>query len=219
MFISSVSFVTTLVSAFVALGLAAYVLRCNRRASANHWLALGLFVIAGHQALVFVSRFAPSESWHIALLRSAFGVAMALPPIWLGFSLTFGEKSGGVHASHRYPILPCVALAAFVASILLVLGRGIQLVTVSRTGHTVVSLDGWGQLLFSVYLVSLVLVRMSADFARDRLFRPFQTTKSRGLGIGLFQCRHIVQALGGELAVDSHEGVGTCMTVRSPTAK
>jgi len=59
---------------------------------------------------------------------------------------------------------------------------------------------------------------MSADFLRDRLFRPFQTTKPSGLGIGLFQCRHIVQALGGTLTADSQEGVGTRMTVRLPAA-
>lgn len=59
---------------------------------------------------------------------------------------------------------------------------------------------------------------MSASFVRDRLFRPFQTTKPRGLGIGLYQCRHMVQGLGGELAVDSTEGIGTRMTVRLPVA-
>jgi len=59
---------------------------------------------------------------------------------------------------------------------------------------------------------------MSASFVRDRLFRPFQTTKPRGLGIGLYQCRHIVQGLGGELAVNSTEGIGTRMLVRLPLA-
>jgi putative PEP-CTERM system histidine kinase len=57
---------------------------------------------------------------------------------------------------------------------------------------------------------------MTSDFVRNRLFRPFQTTKSRGLGIGLFQCRHIIQSLGGELTAESQEGVGTQMTVRLP---
>jgi signal transduction histidine kinase len=57
---------------------------------------------------------------------------------------------------------------------------------------------------------------MSADYVRDHLFRPFQTTKPRGLGIGLCQCRHIAQVHGGTLTVDSHEGQGTRMTVRLP---
>jgi putative PEP-CTERM system histidine kinase len=60
---------------------------------------------------------------------------------------------------------------------------------------------------------------MSADFVRDRLFRPFQTTKPRGLGIGVYQCRCIARAFGGEITVDSQEGVGTRMTVRLPALK
>jgi signal transduction histidine kinase len=60
---------------------------------------------------------------------------------------------------------------------------------------------------------------MSAAFVRDRLFRPFQTTKPRGLGIGLYQCRHIVQALGGDLTAESQEGKGTRMIVRLPPAQ
>ena len=31
---------------------------------------------------------------------------------------------------------------------------------------------------------------MSAEFVRDALFRPFQSTKKSGLGIGMFQARH-----------------------------
>jgi putative PEP-CTERM system histidine kinase len=57
---------------------------------------------------------------------------------------------------------------------------------------------------------------MSADFVRQRLFRPFQTTKARGLGIGLYQCRHLLRTLGGSLGVDSQEGAGTRMIVRLP---
>jgi putative PEP-CTERM system histidine kinase len=57
---------------------------------------------------------------------------------------------------------------------------------------------------------------MSAEFMRDRLFRPFQTTKPRGLGIGLYQCRHLLSAMGGSLTVESQEGRGTRMLVRLP---
>jgi putative PEP-CTERM system histidine kinase len=59
---------------------------------------------------------------------------------------------------------------------------------------------------------------MAPDYVRDRLFRPFQTTKPGGLGLGLFQCRHIIQSLGGELTAHSQEGMGTQMTVRLPAA-
>jgi hypothetical protein len=59
---------------------------------------------------------------------------------------------------------------------------------------------------------------MSSEFIRDRLFRPFQTTKPHGLGIGLYQCRHIVQAVNGTLTVESQEGQGTEVIVRLPGA-
>ena len=160
---SSISFVTTFVSTLVGLGLAAFVLRCNRRASANRWLALGLFAIAIHQALVLASGFASLEPWHLVLLRSAFGVAAAIPPIWLGFSLTFGKKNGDIRKSHWNPILACATLVAFGVSIPLVLGRGVQLISIATTGHMVVGLDGWGKLLVSVYLLGLVLVLLHLE--------------------------------------------------------
>ncbi len=57
---------------------------------------------------------------------------------------------------------------------------------------------------------------MTSEFIQHTLFRPFRTTKSRGLGIGLYQCRHIVQAYGGSLTAESQEGKGTRMIVRLP---
>ena len=57
---------------------------------------------------------------------------------------------------------------------------------------------------------------MSAAFMRDRLFRPFVSTKSQGMGIGLFECREYVRELGGSLAVESSPGRGTRFTVVLP---
>ncbi len=57
---------------------------------------------------------------------------------------------------------------------------------------------------------------MSEEFVRHRLFRPFQTTKPRGLGIGLYQCRQALQAYGATLSAESKEGKGTRMTVHIP---
>lgn len=50
---------------------------------------------------------------------------------------------------------------------------------------------------------------MPAEFIREGLFRPFSTTKKKGLGLGLYQCRSIVQAHGGELTVESRVGEGS----------
>jgi putative PEP-CTERM system histidine kinase len=57
---------------------------------------------------------------------------------------------------------------------------------------------------------------MSPAFVREHLFKPFRTTKEKGLGIGLFQCRQIVEAHGGRIEVDSREGEGTAFTVLLP---
>lgn len=55
---------------------------------------------------------------------------------------------------------------------------------------------------------------MSADFITGRLFRPFQSTKSQGLGIGLYQSKLLVEAMGGEIGCDSSPGQGAIFWVR-----
>jgi hypothetical protein len=59
---------------------------------------------------------------------------------------------------------------------------------------------------------------MSEEFMRTSLFRPFTTTKPAGLGVGLSQCRRIVEALGGAITVESQPGSGTTFSVRLPAA-
>jgi signal transduction histidine kinase len=54
---------------------------------------------------------------------------------------------------------------------------------------------------------------MSSAFLADSLFRPFATTKSHGLGIGLYQCKSIIEDHGGTITVASTEGRGTRVTV------
>ena len=61
---------------------------------------------------------------------------------------------------------------------------------------------------------------MDEDFIRDRLFKPFFTTKaSKGMGIGAYQAREYVRALGGGLAVQSTPGRGSVFTVSLPLAE
>ena len=61
---------------------------------------------------------------------------------------------------------------------------------------------------------------MDAQFIRERLFRPFDTTKgTRGMGIGAFQIREYVISLGGRVEVESEAGRGTTLRLifaRSP---
>lgn len=57
---------------------------------------------------------------------------------------------------------------------------------------------------------------MSPTFLRDNLFRPFQTTKKKGLGIGMFQSRMIVEAHHGSIQVESEQGKGSTFRVILP---
>jgi putative PEP-CTERM system histidine kinase len=57
---------------------------------------------------------------------------------------------------------------------------------------------------------------MSDEFIEKHLFKPFHTTKKKGLGIGLFQCKNIVEAHKGNIKVKSIEGKGTDFSVYLP---
>lgn len=58
---------------------------------------------------------------------------------------------------------------------------------------------------------------MDAAFVRDRLFRPFDTTKGdTGMGIGAYECREYVHSLGGEIRVESEPGKGTRIRITLP---
>jgi signal transduction histidine kinase len=59
---------------------------------------------------------------------------------------------------------------------------------------------------------------MSRHFIEERLFRPFATTKNRGVGLGLYTCREVVRANGGSIEVVSKEGAGTTFRVVLPSA-
>jgi signal transduction histidine kinase len=72
-----------------------------------------------------------------------------------------------------------------------------------------------GDLVF--FSVADTGVGMTDAFVKTRLFRPFSTTKNKGIGLGLFTCREVVEAHGGRLDVDSQLGVGTRFRVVLPS--
>lgn len=83
-------------------------------------------------------------------------------------------------------------------------GRGQVDVTTSReAGHAVLSVIDNGN-------------GMSEAFIAGSLFRPFQSTKKGGMGIGLFQSKMIVEAHGGRIEVHSAEGRGATFRVVLP---
>ena len=60
---------------------------------------------------------------------------------------------------------------------------------------------------------------MSPEFIRDRLFKPFDTTKGKaGMGIGVYESLHIVSGMGGRMNVDSVPGRGTTFRIELPLA-
>ena len=57
---------------------------------------------------------------------------------------------------------------------------------------------------------------MSEQFIRERLFKPFDSTKTAGMGIGVFESREYLREVGGSLEVRSEPQVGTTFRVILP---
>jgi putative PEP-CTERM system histidine kinase len=60
---------------------------------------------------------------------------------------------------------------------------------------------------------------MSPGFVRDQLFKPFVSSKATGFGLGAFEARQLVEAMGGSVTVSSREGEGTRFRVTLPRAE
>ena len=60
---------------------------------------------------------------------------------------------------------------------------------------------------------------MSEEFIRERLFKPFESTKSAGMGIGVFESQEYIRELGGVLDVASTPGQGTTFKIMLPLLK
>jgi signal transduction histidine kinase len=60
---------------------------------------------------------------------------------------------------------------------------------------------------------------MDTVFIRERLFRPFDTTKGdTGMGVGAHDSREYIRALGGDIGVTSTPGKGTVFRISLPVA-
>ena len=83
-------------------------------------------------------------------------------------------------------------------------GRGsVRISTESRSSWVVLSVSDTG-------------CGMAPEFISRSLFRPFQTTKKNGLGIGMFQSKMIVEVHGGRIEVASNPGQGSTFKVFLP---
>ena len=57
---------------------------------------------------------------------------------------------------------------------------------------------------------------MSEQFIRYRLFKPFESTKAAGMGIGTYETQQYVRELGGRIDVESREPQGTIFRIKLP---
>ncbi len=57
---------------------------------------------------------------------------------------------------------------------------------------------------------------MTPEFLRDRLFRPFETTKPEGVGLGLATANQIVRYHRGTIRILSQPGGGTIVRLSFP---
>ncbi|MGA7800611.1 MAG: XrtA/PEP-CTERM system histidine kinase PrsK [Gammaproteobacteria bacterium] len=87
-----------------------------------------------------------------------------------------------------------------------------------KEGKVVVKLAWEGQR--AVISVSDTGCGMDHAFVRERLFRPFDTTKGdTGMGIGAYETREYVLSLGGDLQVESAPGQGTTFRIALPAVR
>jgi len=60
---------------------------------------------------------------------------------------------------------------------------------------------------------------MNEQFIREKLFAPFESTKTAGMGIGVFESKEYIESIGGKLQVVSQEAKGTIFSVMLPLAE
>jgi signal transduction histidine kinase len=60
---------------------------------------------------------------------------------------------------------------------------------------------------------------MDPEFVREKLFKPFKTTKGEGYGIGVYETNEFARAAGGRLDVFSQPGRGTIMKMSLPLSR
>ncbi len=93
--------------------------------------------------------------------------------------------------------------------------NAIEATAASGTVH--VTLDAQGER--GVIHVSDSGKGMDETFIREKLFRPFTTTKSSGMGIGVYECREYVRELQGEIQVTSTVEQGSTFSISLPLRK
>ncbi len=82
-------------------------------------------------------------------------------------------------------------------------GGQLKVATEQENGHAIIAVADTGK-------------GMTKDFIDNRLFHPFATTKKKGIGLGLYSCRDIIEQHGGRIDVISKVDAGTEFKVVLP---
>ncbi len=136
---------------------------------------------------------------------------------WISRSLADFEKNSGVNIVKDFNPLPKVLFdREQLLKVLTNLTLNAKEASAEDPGICVATsqVNGWAVLSVSDHGCG-----MNPEFVRHTLFRPFQTTKKNGLGIGMFQSKMIVEAHRGKIEVQSESGKGTTFRVYLPVAK
>ena len=96
------------------------------------------------------------------------------------------------------------------------LGHLIQNAIDASAADSAVTVEAFSDGLHGIVTVSDNGCGMSPAFVRDGLFKPFVSSKESGFGIGAYEAREIIRAMGGRLDVESREGLGTRFTISLP---
>jgi len=132
-------------------------------------------------------------------------------------------KNRKVSGAKPVPLLSCETRSFFVKAdkqqLLAILGHLVQ--------NAQDATDDDGKILISQkHAIDGVVIEiqdtgtgMSDEFIRHKLFKPFKTTKgTKGMGIGAYEAREIILAIGGQIEVNSEEKVGSCFKLTIPAA-
>jgi len=115
-------------------------------------------------------------------------------------------------------VLPDLAVLAHAERLERILGHIVQNALDATPEHGSVSVGLSQEGKFACITVRDSGSGMSAAFIREQLFKPFQTTKASGMGVGAYEAQQYVNELGGSLTVQSEVGVGSRFEIRLPLA-
>lgn len=133
---------------------------------------------------------------------------------WISEFLADFEKNSHVHLTKKFRPLPKISFdREQMSKVLTNLALNAK---EASNGHAEIQVattqvNGW-----AILSVSDNGCGMNPEFINQSLFRPFQTTKRNGLGIGMFQSKMIVEAHRGKIEVQSETGKGTTFRVLLP---